>query len=100
MTVQTLPNDIRSVTEDLYVPTNSHTTVSAALSRFISFAAIHPILFIRALSQDLFIYVAQSGIERVTVDYLELTGSARADIQNTPLLPSALRPPVSHNEGW
>jgi hypothetical protein len=79
--VETLPDNVRPATERRYVPADPHTTFSSALSRFLGFAVSHPIPFMRGLNQDLFVYVAQSGIERVTVDYLELTGSAREDIQ-------------------
>ena len=81
MMIQTLPDDVKAAAESRYVPADPHTTVSSALSRFTGFAVTHPIPFIRGLNQDLFVYIAQSGIERVTVDYLELTGTARDEIQ-------------------
>jgi hypothetical protein len=77
--IQNLPKDDES--EEPQAPMDPHTTVSAELSRFILFSLSHPISFLREVTQDTFVYVAQSGIERVTIDYLELAGPARREIQ-------------------
>jgi hypothetical protein len=82
--IDLLPTDQRQAAVERYLPARESEdwALFDLLSRYVSFATTHPWPFIRTSAQEVFIFVSQSGIERFTIDYLELVGIDRTLIQN------------------
>jgi hypothetical protein len=82
--IEVLPPGQQQAAVERYLPARASEDEvwSDLLSRYVSFAMTHPWLFIRTSAQEVFIFVTQSGIERFTIDYLELAGADRTVIQN------------------
>jgi 4-amino-4-deoxy-L-arabinose transferase-like glycosyltransferase len=81
--ISTLPRDQRPKAEEKYVPTENlnNEQLKNIAFKYLSFAMNYPGPFVRLLAQDAAIFVSQSGVERITVDYLELAGTDRKVIQ-------------------
>lgn len=56
-------------------------SLSGTLGRYVGLCRQHTSVCVRGFLQDLLIYTTQSGVERLTVDLFELTGSQRRQIQ-------------------
>jgi len=81
--INTLPPDERPKAEARYISTENskNEQLRNIVFKYLSFAMNYPGPFVGLLAQDASVFVLQSGIERLTVDYLELTGADRKVIQ-------------------
>jgi hypothetical protein len=81
--IETLPLEQRQAADQRFQTTQgSGRSLPAVIYRYVIFGFTYPAPFIKELAHDTFIFVAQSGIERFTIDYLGLAGDERSAIQN------------------
>jgi hypothetical protein len=83
--IETLPLEQRRAAEQRFlIKQDSDRSLPAVMYQYIIFGFTYPAPFIKELAHDTIIFVAQSGIERFTIDYLGLAGDDRGAIQSVP----------------
>ncbi len=81
--IDTLPTEERRQAEQRFlIAQESDRTLPAVISRYAMFGLNYPLPFTQQVAHDLLIFIMQSGIERLTIDYLELAGKERGIIQD------------------
>ena len=80
--IKSLPAVERQTAEAQYSDPGEYKNSLAAIGEYAHFAYHYPQYFIQAYLHDVVIFVAQSGIERLTIDFLEMTGQSRESIQD------------------
>lgn len=63
----TLPEEERARVKQQYLDTNAHGRLSPV--NYLAFGAQHPGPFVKHMARDAVVFLAKSGIERITVDY-------------------------------
>ncbi len=81
--IDTLPVEQRSTAEQRFlIAKESERSLPAVISRYVQFGLTYPAPFAKQIAHDVIIFIAQSGIERLTIDYFDLAGGERSAIQD------------------
>jgi hypothetical protein len=73
--IESLPAAEREEAHRRYADPGEFDRISGGLKMYADFAIRYPLIVTKAFFQDVAIFVAQSGIERFTIDFLELAGN-------------------------
>lgn len=77
---ETMPSEQASRVRETYLDQGAEGSLGAVT--YLRFAAEYPVDFLQHSSRDLLIFVGKSGIERVSIDYLEFNKDTRTQLQD------------------
>jgi hypothetical protein len=77
---ETMPAEPAKKVRETYLDQGAKGSLGAGT--YLRFAAEYPVAFAQHSARDILVFVGKSGVERVSIDYLELNKSARTQLQD------------------
>lgn len=78
---ETMPATRANKVREIYLDQGDEGSLGAVT--YLRFAFEYPLPFARHTARDLLVFVGKSGVERVSIDYLELNKAVRTQLQDT-----------------